>query len=232
MTTCGLDSFGPPADDEDGVAGMHGRIGAIPAHLTRAEATPERITVTGTVRQTAVFAENLVLRRRISSEVGSSSFTVDDTVTNEGSGESPHMVLYHVNLGWPLLDEGVVVDIPHATVEPRDPDAETGLGHQYDIGSPVRGFREQVYIHEAGADRYASVTNKQRGLRFTLRYSETLPAVFEWKMTATQHYVLGLEPANTAEIGGRVAARATGRLPRLAPGDSVRYRLSFEMERL
>src|SRR6187431_587195 len=26
VTTCGLDSFGPPADDEDGVVGMHGRV--------------------------------------------------------------------------------------------------------------------------------------------------------------------------------------------------------------
>ena len=232
LTTCGLDSFGPPSDDEDGVVGMHGRIGAIPASLTVAEATSERITVSGTVRQTAVFAENLLLSRRITSEVGSSSFTVEDTVSNEGASASPHMVLYHVNLGWPLLDDGAVVDIPHAAVRPRDADAEEGFGHQYDIGAPVRGFREQVYIHEADADRYASVTNKQRGLRFTLRFSESLPAVFEWKMTATQHYVLGLEPANTPEIGGRAAARAAGLLPSLEPGESVSYRLSFEMERL
>jgi hypothetical protein len=232
MTTCGLDSFGPPADDEDGVVGMHGRIGAVPAHVTAAEATAERITVSGTVRQTAVFAENLLLRRRISSEVGSTSFTVEDTVTNDGAVPSPHMVLYHVNVGWPLLDDGTVVDIPHTTVEPRDADAAEGFGHQYDIGAPVRGFREQVYIHAAGPERCASVTNKQRGLRFTLRFSETLPAVFEWKMTATQHYVLGLEPANTPEIGGRAAARAAGRLPRLEPGESVTYRLDFEMERL
>ena len=61
------------------MAGMHGRIGTIPAHLTAAEATSERITVSGTVRQTAVFAENLLLRRRITSEVGSSSFTASTT---------------------------------------------------------------------------------------------------------------------------------------------------------
>jgi hypothetical protein len=232
LTTCGLDNFGPPADDEDGVAGMHGRIGTIPARLTGAEATTEHVTVSGIVRQTAVFAENLVLRRRITSEVGSSAFVVGDTVTNEGSTASPHMVLYHVNLGWPLLDEGSVVDIPHASVRPRDQDAEEGFGHQYEIGGPVRGFREQVYIHEAGPERYAAVTNKQRGLRFTLRFSETLPAIFEWKMTATQHYVLGLEPANTPEIRGRVAARGAGLLPRLEPGETVRYHLSFELERL
>lgn len=232
LTTCGLDNFGPPADDEDGVAGMHGRIGALPAYLTGAEATARMVSVSGTVRQTAVFAENLLLRRRVASEVGSAAFSVEDTVTNEGSGSSPHMVLYHVNLGWPLLDEGSVVDIPHASVRPRDPDAEAGFGHQYDIGAPARGFREQVYIHEAGSDRYASVTNKQRGLRFTLRFSETLPAIFEWKMTATQHYVLGLEPANTPEIRGRAAARRAGLLRRLEPGETVRYHLSFELERL
>ena len=48
LTTCGLDSFGPPADDEDGVAGMHGRIGTVPAHLTdQRRRRRRRITVAG-----------------------------------------------------------------------------------------------------------------------------------------------------------------------------------------
>ncbi|MEP7088880.1 MAG: aldose 1-epimerase family protein [Nocardioidaceae bacterium] len=232
LTTCGLDSFGPPADDEDGVAGMHGRIGRLPAQVTRAEASLEGITVSGVVRQTAVFAENLVLRRTISTDIGSSAFRVQDNVTNEGSSVSPHMVLYHVNLGWPLLDEGSVVEIPHAAVEPRDADAASGLRRRYDVGAPVPGFREQVFIHHAASEHVATVTNEARGLRLTLRYSETLPALFQWKMTAPQHYVLGLEPANTPEIQGREAARASGRLPRLDPGQSVDYRVDFEMQRL
>jgi hypothetical protein len=232
LTTCGLDSFGPPADDEDGVAGMHGRIGNLPAQLTGVEASADRVTISGTVRQTAVFAENLVLRRRITSAVGSSAISVEDTVTNEGSSSSPHMVLYHVNLGWPLLDEGCVVQIPHAWVEPRDTDARAGLGHQYEIDAPVAGFREQVFIHGAGAERWATVTNEARSLRFILRYSDTLPAIFQWKMTATQHYVLGLEPANTSEIQGRAAARTADRLPRIEPGETVEYRVDLEVERL
>lgn len=232
LTTCGLDSFGPPADDEEGNAGMHGRIGHLPARVTSAEATWDRVTVSGTVRQTAVFAENLVLRRRVTTEIGSSAVRVEDTVTNEGSSSSPHMVLYHVNLGWPLLDEGSVVEIPHASSEPRDPDARSGLEHQHEIGAPVAGFREQVFVHRAGTERFARVTNDKRRLRFTLRYSHTLPAIFQWKMTAEQHYVLGLEPANTSEIQGRAAARAAGRLPRLEPGESVDYRVDLEVERL
>ena len=64
------------------------------------------------------------------------------------------------------------------------------------------------------------------------KLGDTLPAIFEWKMTATQHYVLGLEPANTAAIEGRAAARAAGRLPYLEPGQSVDYQVDFEVERL
>ena len=230
VTTCGLDTFGPPADDEDGVSGMHGRIGAISARVTEVSVTPESITVAGEVRQTGVFQENLVLRRRITSRVGSTAFTIEDTVTNEAESSSPHMVLYHVNLGWPMLDAGTVVDIPAASVTPRDPDAVEGFDLRAEIGEPVAGTREQVYIHEAGAEHVARVTNAARGLTFTLRYSDTLPAIFEWKLTATKHYVLGLEPANTSEIQGRAAARSHGILPRLEPGESRSYSIEIEVE--
>ena len=230
VTTCGLDSFGPPADDEDGVAGMHGRIGTVPASLTETSATPDLVTVAGEVRQAGVFQENLVLRRRITSRVGSSSFTIDDTVTNEGESSSPHMVLYHVNLGWPLLDAGTVIDIPATSVTPRDSDAVAGFDARTEVGEPTVGFREQVYIHEAGDERVARVTNAARGLELTLRYSDTLPALFQWKMTATKHYVLGLEPANTSEIQGRAAARENGILPRLEPGETRSYSIEIEVK--
>lgn len=232
VTTCGLNSFGPPADDEDGVVGMHGPIGNLSARLIETSATPDAVTVVGEVRQTSVFGENLVLRRTITSRVGSSSFVVDDTVTNEAETASPHMVLYHVNLGWPLLDTGSTIDIPAAGVEPRDPDAVAGFEERTAIGEPTVGFREQVYVHTAGDERIARVTNPHRGLRFTLRYSESLPAIFQWKLTATKHFVLGLEPANTPEIQGRAAAREHGILPRLEPGESRSYSIEIEVSKL
>jgi len=231
LATCGLDSFGPPVSDEDGTVGMHGRVGQIPARLTRAEAGREGIRIEGTVRQAAVFAENLVLRRQISTEFGANSVVIDDTVTNEGAESSAHMVLYHFNLGWPLLDEGAEFEVPGATATPRDADAQAGLGHELDFDAPQPGFREQVFLYRSTRG-IAHLTNRARGLRFTLRFSESLPALFEWKMTAPQHYVLGIEPANTHVILGRRAARAAGQLPRLAPGASSSYRLSVEVERI
>lgn len=230
VTTCGLDSFGPPAADEDGVVGMHGRIGHVPARVTEVVVTHDEITVAGEVRQTGVFQENLLLRRRITSRVGSTSFRIEDTVTNEGETSHPHMVLYHVNLGWPLIDAGTVIDIPARSVTPRDADAAEGFDRRAEIGEPVVGTREQVYVHVAGDDRVARVTNEARALSLTLRHSETLPAIFQWKLTATKHYVLGLEPANTAQIQGRAVARAAGELPRLEPGESRSYAIEIEVE--
>jgi Domain of unknown function (DUF4432) len=232
LSTCGLDSFGPGADDEDGIAPMHGRIGQLPARLTRSEANEDELVIAGSVRQTRVFGENLVLRREISSAVGSTTITIRDTVTNEGAQPSPHMVLYHVNIGWPLLDDGVTVEIPAARVSPRDANAALGFDTRYEIAPPVAGFLEQVFVHE-GTEGYASVSNAQRGIRFTLRYSSaTLPAVFQWKMTDVGHYVLGLEPSNTPEVMGRAAARDSARLPILEPRESVNYQVSFEFTRI
>lgn len=233
LATCGLDTFGPAEDGEEARLGMHGRIGQLPATVTRCEATSRELAIEGTVRQTRVFGENLVLHRRIASAVGSTSIAIDDTVTNDGATESPHMILYHANIGWPLLDEGVRIEIPAAQVAPRDEEARRGFDERYSIDVPVPGFREQVYVHEAGTESYARVANEKLGFQLTLGYSsETLPALFEWKMTDVGHYVLGLEPANTPEIMGRSAARASGRLPVLGPRESVRYRISFEMVRL
>ncbi len=229
VTTCGLNSFGPPADDEDGQAGMHGRIGNLSARVTEVTVTQELITIAGEVRQTAVFQENLLLQRRITSKVGSRAFTIEDTVTNEAESSSPHMVLYHVNLGWPLLDAGALIDIPASSVVARDADAEEGFAQRGEIEEPVVGFREQVFIH-TGTKHVARVTNRARGLALTLRSSETLPAIFQWKLTATKHYVLGLEPANTPGIQGRAAARAAGVLPRLEAGESRSYAIEIEVE--
>ena len=50
-------------------------------------------------------AENLVLRRCISTNLGSNRIRIEDIITNEGFDPAPHMLLYHFNLGFPLVSE-------------------------------------------------------------------------------------------------------------------------------
>ena len=53
-----------------------------------------------------MFAEDLHLHRRIEADVGGGEIRITDRVVNHGFRPTPHMFFYHVNLGYPLLDEG------------------------------------------------------------------------------------------------------------------------------
>lgn len=232
LATCGLDSFGPPSRDADQTFGAHGRIGTVPARLTRVEADETGVRVAGEVRQTGVFAEHMVLRRTIHSELGSDCFTVEDTVTNLGSDSTPHMILYHMNLGWPLLGPDTVLTLPEGSVTPRDADADKGLPDYTANDLPERAYREQVFAHRPSADGWVAVTvsNPRAPLEFELSFdTRQLPAFFQWKLLGEGHYVLGIEPANTPNIFGRAAARQAGELPMLEPGESVNYKLRIRL---
>ena len=68
------------------------------------------------IAQMAVFGENLVLTRRIEAELGGASLSVDDRVENRGFRPTPHMLLYHYNFGYPLLDEGAELLVPSRAI--------------------------------------------------------------------------------------------------------------------
>lgn len=230
LATCGLDAFGPASVDGGVEYPMHGRIGSVPATVTRAETGADGIVVEGEVRQTTVFGENLVLRRRIRIPLGGARIIVEDRVTNEAASAAGHMVLYHANLGWPLLDERAVLSVPSNSVTPRDADAEAGMADWFGLSAPVPGFAEQVFKHDFSGRGTAEVAvdNPELDLRVAIRFdTEALPGLHQWKMLAEQHYVLGLEPTNVDWSLGRAAAREAGVLPMLEPGESAEYRLEF-----
>ena len=83
--------------------GLHGRVANIPARLLgygeRWENGRCVLWAEGEVRQAAIFAEHLVLRRRIEADLGGTEIRLSDTVVNAGFDRTPHMFLYHVNVG-------------------------------------------------------------------------------------------------------------------------------------
>jgi hypothetical protein len=124
--------------------------------------------------------------------------------------------------------------VPSRAVHPRDADAEPGIDTWRTFDQPTTGFREQVYRHELPEDRdvLVRVTNDTIGVEFALAFSSSqLPHLYQWKMTGERHYVLGVEPSNSATLLGRAAAREAGELPFLEPGASARYKLDFRLRR-
>lgn len=220
LSTVGLDSFGPSGTDGTEKFGTHGRIGTQPATVTRCEIVDNTLVVEAEVRQVTAFGNSLRLVRRVTLPIGGSRIIVDDTVVNDGPDPVEWMILYHVNLGWPLLDARTEIRIPSdAQPEPLrvgEPTIECAeLGAQY----VLREGEDTVTVH-----------NPELGITLSLSYSvATLPWLNTWRLLQRQRYVMAIEPTNTASLAGRVAARRSGDIATLAGGASSSLRLEFSL---
>ena len=237
LTGCGLTSAGAPGDDDSESLGLHGRLSHLPARHVSVNELWEgddcSFQVEGEMRQARVFGENLRMKRRILTKLGNNCISINDVVENLGSTASPLMLLYHINLGFPLLDESSeLVAEPHP-VEPRDIEAELGLHKWMRFQKPTPGYAEQVFYHDLPADNngWAGVhlVNRARKLGLHVRFQKaTLPNLVQWKMMQQGTYVLGLEPAN-CRVGGRSQERAHGTLQILQPGEVREFLVEIEV---
>lgn len=222
VTTCGLLSFGPPSVDAEGEHPQHGRYSGLSASVTRAEVTPDAVVVEGVVVEATVLGAHLELRRSVRVPLGEGRIELRDEIVNRGSREVEPMVLYHVNLGWPLVATGSVLRSPATGVQPRDAAAEAGLSSWAEFPEPVAHYPEQVFAHDLPTDRRVSaevIAPSGLGIRISFDTS-VLPGMFQWRVAQEGGVVLGVEPTTAATILGRGDARARGLLRALAPGAS------------
>ncbi|MEA3485712.1 MAG: aldose 1-epimerase family protein [Candidatus Aerophobetes bacterium] len=235
LTTCGLTYCGAPCVDQGEELGLHGRISHIPAEKVgideRWEEDEYLISVEGTMRETVVFGENLTLRRRISTHLGESRLWIYDVVTNEGFTESPLMILYHINGGFPVVEEGSRLISPTKEVKPRDEEAEKGKEDYHRFSAPIPGFKEKVYYHQMKEDSSGLVRcaliNEKRGFGLYVNYCKNeLPQFIEWKMMGEGTYVVGMEPANCL-VEGRDKNRQRKILQFIRPGERREFHLEI-----
>jgi hypothetical protein len=242
LTTCGLDHalfmaedtaeqyLYPPKQTE--TFGLHGRVSNRPARLAgygeRWDGDDCVLYAEGEVLQAAVFGEQLLLRRRIEARVGESRLHVYDEVVNVGHDRTPHMLLYHVNVGWPVVDEGSELLVPATAVEARGDHPVDGYRV---FEAPQPGFVEQVFEHEVAAEPDGrvpvAVVNRRLGLgTYEVFRRDQLPHHFVWWMLGEGTYVVGIEPC-TNRVAGRLDARARGELIQLDAGESRSYELEL-----
>jgi hypothetical protein len=233
LTTCGLTQVGPPGEDNGEQLGLHGRISNIPARQVSQGDVWEGDTYTfwveGRMREAAVFGHDLELKRRISARLDEPRLIIEDQVTNTGGIPVPHMILYHINLGFPLLQAESRLVAPSAEIIPRDEVAAPGLADHTRFQAPTPGYAEQVFFHQttAESDGFVKVAlvNETLKLGLQLRYRQKeLPEFTQWKQMGWGIYTLGVEPGN-CRPEGRVAARERGALVELAPGEQVNYQV-------
>lgn len=241
MTGCGLSHVGAPEAEEgmrvDGPLGLHGRLSNTPAgHVAVSEDWEDgryRIRVSGILREASFFAENLECRRTISTAMGEDRIVLCDRITNLGVRPAPLMALYHINAGFPLLDEGATLNGRVAGTRPRTKNAEDDVARWRVCQPPTAGYVEQCFYHdvEPGADGMARMTlaNAARGLEFEVAWRKAeLPFFTQWKMMGRQEYAMGLEPGN-CHPDGQTAERKNGTLRMLAPDESVEHLVTISV---
>jgi hypothetical protein len=230
LTTCGLTTIGTPSVDEGESLPLHGNIGNIPAENIYYTYEEDQIIIHATVRDAIIFGNKFVLDRTITCSKNENRFKITDRIKNENSAKAPFMLLYHMNMGYPLLDENSELFIPSEKVQSRDSRAEEGIHEWNKIIPPQPGFAEQCYYHfYNGKKGEAMIFNHKIGKGLSIRFdAEKLNVLTEWKMMGEKDYVLGLEPSNS-KLEGRKTIREKGELKYLNPGEEQIFELDIEL---
>ena len=231
FTTCGLTAAGSPCVDDGEELPLHGTIANTPSVLNGVFEDESGITVYLTVTDARIFSRKLVLSRKYFFSYSNNSISVEDTVTNKGDKQSPYIILYHCNMGYPLLDENSIINIPNNSYIARNEHAAEFYDTALKMEKPQAGYEECCYFYDVKENNGKSVVGIysdaiDKGL--TMTYSKKqLPSFTQWKMMGQTDYVLGLEPSNCALIG-RDELRKRGELPMLNPGESGTTGVTFE----
>jgi Domain of unknown function (DUF4432) len=244
LTTCGLSHVGGPETDEYGERGLHGGFSNLPAEI-ESIIQPDplggrmELSITGRIKQTKVFGPSLELRRTISGSLGKATLSIHDEVINVANTPSPHMLLYHFNFGWPLVDEDTDIlwkgSWQSAGGDPKTKIFREGNNFRRCPGplEPHNGTGEEVAFIDPEADKQGKCScglrNKKLGIALALQFQkQQLPWLTNWQHWGRGEYVNGLEPGTNPPIG-QARARKENTLMFLAPGETKSYDIQLEI---
>lgn len=248
LVRCGLEFLGPPCMDKDHLAvgeppatntTLHGKIANTPATEVEVEfqtTAPYAITVRGVVHERAMYGPKLELTAELTVIPGEASFTVNDTIRNCGGQPAEMGLLYHINQGRPILENGARLVSPVSEHAPRDegyPDKDIKQFDRY--AGPTPASPEQVFFLELEPDKRGQVSvllhnkKKDRALGVTWNKRQ-LPNFTLWKALHDERdgYVTGLEPCTMYPLP-KPAEREDGRVIVLKPNASYKTELAFDL---
>ena len=230
LTTCGLESAGAPSEDLGVQYPMHGSIANQPCEQLFWQEEGTDLVVSMTVKDERLFGRKLRLERRIVVSTAQNAFEIQDTVRNTGDRKEGFEILYHMNMGYPLLDEDSILTIPSVRVEPYTEFAAQGIGEWMKMIKPQAQIEEQCYRHIFGdGNGYARIAQPKLDTALTITFdAKKLDGFTEWKMMGVRDYVLGLEPGNCYP-GPRGWMRESGMLKVLEAGESQKYTVRVEV---
>jgi len=227
-TTCGLTAVGSPCTDNGEDLPLHGTISNTPCENSGHWIDDNGIHIKAVIRDAALFSHKLLLEREYIITLEKNEVTMTDTVKNIGSQETPLEVLYHCNMGYPLLSENAILTIPSTEIEGRNDHAAKHIDTCLDVEKPQNGYEEMCFYHTMNGLAEVSLYNPDINKGIKMSYdTENLKCFTQWKMMGEHEYVMGLEPGNCYP-DGRDVMREKGILEFLKPGEEKTFSIKFE----
>ncbi|GEK23269.1 DUF4432 family protein [Cellulomonas xylanilytica] len=218
LATCGPDNIGEPR----GSSGQHGTHHLTPAtdvHWSR-ERTEQgwTVVVRGVVAHTSLGGPRILVEREVVASTGTPAVEVRDVVRNVGDQPVGVPLLYHVNLGAPLLRPGVRLDVDADEWVVREPLPEDR--HPLVTPEPGPGLAPVVAEHLGVRGARATLVGDDEHPDVVVTWTgATLPRLCTWSWPARGAYVLGVEPTNAPLFGPERELPSAG-APVLEPGES------------
>lgn len=227
LATCGPDNIGEPRAG----SGQHGTHHLTPAFDVswRRERTPDgwQVRVRGSVAHTSLAGPRIVVDREIVAGTGVPAVEVVDQVRNVGDRPVGVPLLYHVNLGAPLLRPGARLAVAAdrwVTREPLPPGRDPLV-----TPAPEPGLVPVVAEHRGLLEPRATLVGDADHPDVEITWDlAALPRLHTWSWPARGAYVLGVEPANAPLFGPERELPEAG-APTLEPGQVWRTGVRVEI---
>ncbi len=245
VTTCGPETIGAARVEDGKAVALHGRHSNTPAAVVGIE-NPDpqggkgEMSLSMVIRDSRMFGPVFEVRRTIRCRLGVPEIHLRDEVTNLGDTAVSHNWLYHVNLGYPLLDEGArLVYRGKAAVLPFTGKAVSSAKLNRFKRIPascdrhVGGGEDCVFV-DPPADRkglvHVGLVNAKLKLGLELVYpKKQLPRFVNWQhFGPSGGYVTGLEPFYGSLMGkDNDPSKLAGTT--LGPGQKRKYELTIRV---
>ncbi|MBO4265456.1 MAG: DUF4432 family protein [Clostridia bacterium] len=232
LATCGVEWIGGANPDIG--EGLHGRHNHTPAEQVCVSVDIENgeptATISGVVRHALLFGVRYTLKRTYKFRRGENSFTFTDEITNNGFTEKPLYLLYHFNLGYPLISEDTELLINSTNIEPANDFAAPLLPDWNKMTSPEPDYKQRNYYHylEKDKDGYRRYAIKNNSIDTVMNVSFRSPfmdRIFQWKNLAAGDYIMGLEPT-----GMHIGSKDVNEAPHLMPDETLKNEFEFRFD--
>lgn len=232
FVTCGLKNIGGigPDDKANTDITLHGRISNIPAENVCVELLNDGMSVriSGIMRESMLYGSNFTLKRTMEINYGEDTINFTDEIKNHAYKTYPISMLYHFNMGYPLMDTGAKLCLPTKNVIPCNERGKEDLKTWDQVYEPSDDYPQVLFFHEL-EEKWFGFDNDKINTRMRVYYSSPILDHFlQWKVCESGTYVTGLEPS-TCTGNGRAKAIEDGTQKYIGPGETIinKFEISF-----